>query len=889
MKYSLGRLTRHSGGLPSLLVCISLLALAGLSSGTGVSLQDALDRNWRGAYDILVTSPAQDFGSAQTGGMVDASFISTAGEGGISVRQLEQIRAIPGVEVAAPIGMVGTLRNDSLSPALWVSDVVSGETTVLPKSRVVARVTMTLEDVRTEEPRVLARNVGHIGLESRSGSVDWSPEVLSAVGYPIGFAPLSNEQGFFVPLGQLPDFSASIIAIDPAAERELFGEEGRGFLRSLENAPQQRDLARSARAWMNQVDDVEFLGAWSDIAAMAEGVIPTRQAVPLVVSEKTEKALRMTVRIELASEMPDEVPVSDAAMRDFVEKAQFEPAHEISTDVSGITAPFSSPDLGALWPGSTLGDEGRFLFSEPSTDLLPTLLGRPAYEEFEGGATNTDLKVTPMNVVGPAGELSDDGSMMLHGGDPDVGQTRAYRSPVTPPGGYGFAQAAPAPLGTFDPHQLVDRDQAEVSYVPSGLQPTTPTTILGGADAGQEVLPSLSNLDFITASPGAFTDLAGGEALRGETPIDAVRVRVAGVTSYTADNQEKVADVAAQVAARGLTATVVAGSSAQPIAIYVPQYHVDREGAAGDLGWVTQEWTTLGAAVSVNEAVSDANRDLGTAATIAAGLGYVVASLLQARGLRHTVAVLTLLGWRRRRIVRYLVARQLPALTLILAAAGISALMAPSAARTGFAIVAGLAGLLTIATVRVSLSEPRSRQGTGRSSSSVQSVAAYATRRLGSAPLILGLSIGGGAVLTTIAALSTIALQDQLASAGRTRLAVAVLDTTMASIVTLGAVGAGAAILLLLTGRRLEMRQRAAQERVLVMIGFRASFRRAIVYREELLMTLMIVLTGVVVALLTHLIEPGRTWPISVVAIVATFVVLGRWATSSALPQEEAP
>lgn len=874
--------------LPSALVCAALVGLTGVAAHAERSIDGVLNENWRGSYDILVTPPGQDFGAAQTSGLVDASFISTAGQGGIGIAQVEAIRQVDGVEVAAPIGMVGALRNYALSPVLWVPDPVEdASSSVLDPGRVhVFRMTVELTDARGEIPRPLSKNVGHVALQGRAGNPASDISELMATSDPGGFGSLATDREFYVQLGQFPDFSTGIIAIDPVAEQELLGTEHSGFLRDLRQAPRERDLSVAGEDWIDLVDVDRFLGTETDIFSITQDPTLSRDAVPLVVAEATEGSIEMTLRVEpLLAEVP-ELPTSLSQIRDLTTDAAFgAPVMDVTVDASGITAPFSSPDLLVPWTGTEVPPgEGSVLMSLPSTDLSTALFGRPSYDST-GDRT---FEVNPLDVVGPAGHNVDSAehseTLALQGGDPNIGLTRAYRQATEPSGAQTQAEVLPVPLGTFNLSDLSDPDELAASYVPSGLQPTTPSRISEGPRSGEIVHPAFSNLDFITSPPGAFTDLAGGATLRGDTPVDAVRVRVDGVDTYTPANQERVARIAAQIEDLGLTATIVAGSSPQQVQLWVPLYQPPGSGTTWtDLPPVEQEWTTLGAAVVVDRALTNASRHLAWAAILSVGLGLVATSLLHARGRREEVSALWLLGWRRSAIRRRLAMKQIPGLALITTTAAACLIWADAGLRPTLVALALGAYAVAGASIALAMSSARNRVArSGRKRKPVTSLRSYAARRVTASPLTTALATGGIAVLAMVSGLAVVAWQENLRSAGSTRLATTAIDLTAAAILALGAVGALAALVLLLTGQRIEMRQRATQEATLTRLGFTPRTRRSLLRQEELIMLAMTALAGGAAALALGLFAPDPTYAVAAVGAV-TLIVLGarQWAASS--------
>ncbi len=98
------------------------VSATGMSQLTEVRLTQAVNRNWRGAYDILVTPRSHDAtaGAATTSGLIEPDFLSYGGHGGIGFSDLAAIRRISGVSLAAPVSTVGYVVADSQAPTVLV-------------------------------------------------------------------------------------------------------------------------------------------------------------------------------------------------------------------------------------------------------------------------------------------------------------------------------------------------------------------------------------------------------------------------------------------------------------------------------------------------------------------------------------------------------------------------------------------------------------------------------------------------------------------------------------------------------------------------------------------------------------------------------------------------
>lgn len=84
-----------------------LILIAGVSQATVLTVSQELSHYWRTTYDILVRPQGTRSPIEEKYGLVEANHLSGI-RGGITITQYETIKAIPGVEVAAPIAMLGS-------------------------------------------------------------------------------------------------------------------------------------------------------------------------------------------------------------------------------------------------------------------------------------------------------------------------------------------------------------------------------------------------------------------------------------------------------------------------------------------------------------------------------------------------------------------------------------------------------------------------------------------------------------------------------------------------------------------------------------------------------------------------------------------------------------
>lgn len=141
------------------------------------------------------------------------------------------------------------------------------------------------------------------------------------------------------------------------------------------------------------------------------------------------------------------------------------------------------------------------------------------------------------------------------------------------------------PIGEFS----VGKHKQQLASSPLGIYQLAPVRYIGDDKEKNITLRA-------TATPGSFvsppakgvTNIKTAALVKGEKPIDAIRVKVAGIDGYTKQAAEKIEKVAKEIEEMGFLVTTVAGASPQKLEVEV-------EG----IGLVEESWTTLGAAGNI--------------------------------------------------------------------------------------------------------------------------------------------------------------------------------------------------------------------------------------------------------------------------------------------------
>lgn len=239
-------------------------------------------------------------------------------------------------------------------------------------------------------------------------------------------------------------------------------------------------------------------------------------------------------------------------------------------------------------------------------------------------------------------------------------------------------------VGTYDEARLVqDGGQALVGgYRTEPLTPADPAS--SALLHGQPLLPDSNIAGYLLPAPtmltsldaaSAFTDRSVFDNVSNAAPISAIKVRVAGVHGTDPVSRERVRLVAEAVAtATGLDVDVTVGSSPTTRRIVLPA------GSAGrpELR-LSERWQRKGVVVAVLRAVDRKSLLLFVLVLVVCGVFIANAAAASARAPRTDLATLSCVGWTRGHLLRLLLGE----MAVIGAAAGITgALVSLAAAGT---------------------------------------------------------------------------------------------------------------------------------------------------------------------------------------------------------------
>jgi putative ABC transport system permease protein len=605
---------RVSTGLAALGLLTSTLGFIGLASTsktTEATLRGDIGRAWQTPYDLLVRPPGSATALERSAGLVRPNFLSGL-VGGISMTDLKKVRSSVGVQVAAPIAMLGFID----APTAFSADLTKEITPGLNVFRLSGRITADagLSTYPFTSYLVVDTNAGTL----QAGA---SPEQLQ-----LGTAtlPCPYEQVECVAprlcnstmptadhCGPVPidatwlhnwPLPIGIAGIDPTAENQLAGLDhcvtsGRP-LGPTEGLPVQTVVAPGGQPLPEA--NIPILAASTSFLDESVQIDVSKAGNPERIFTSGPESLAGWRSTESVKVEPDPLYKS---WLDLVSGGSFAGGAIgnllVPGDVSygsagpGLVASPRAPDLSVFTAGNGL-------------DLTPQQIAPlEAADTWFRGVTEHPW-VNQVTATQPAERLNVVGRY-----DP-----RCLR---------GFNPLSGGRLETYAPPTV---------QLP-GNRTLGPTTNPGG---------------YVNSPPLLLTDLAGAafmarpdrwQGSAGDRFISAIRVRVAGTDQPGAVAQARLARVAADIAqATGLLVDIVKGSSPKTIKVDLAPGKFGRPALT-----VSEGWSVKGVAFRFIQAVSAQNLALFVFILLAAMVlvGQVAYTAVKRR--RSEFGVLRAMGW----------------------------------------------------------------------------------------------------------------------------------------------------------------------------------------------------------------------------------------------------
>ena len=658
------------------LLAVVALSASGIQSAAAVVLQQTINANWRGAYEILVTAKGA---ATDVNGLLLPNSLGDA-QHSLTLADVKKVRSLDGVGVAAPIGEI-VVPGFKLASTTMTLPAAAAHANQAPQA---FRITTTYTTNDGLGTRVVSEHSQSVVVdETETGSSATAGTATLTAGPANGIwgifgngvsrpdGPNSTSLLSFQVNDGAPATMAHITLVDPVAEKELLGKAGAFLDPLVKLKPTSSTTSAQLLDWADSTDSAyakAFLNAHRLIGNDAN-----QPAAPLLVSSQPSADLTMHLTVESFGNatlnpdsngfnspylLPSALTAGDAGQL----------VGTSSSDVSSLLNPFANMNASIPWPGTTAP---KATPSGANSELLIQAVGvntpggtskaaRGGYELSAKGFKNPvpDYSTWPASAFA----LSQDGTK------PGYESTYIGTSMLVKNENGILA----VPVGDFSASAAVA--QSALSYVPLGAYQQVSST----TSAGEKLKPNVTGLGVVGARTTAIASVYSAGAWGQMAPVNAIRVRVSGLSLWNATARSKIITVTQEIRDLGLKATIVAGSSPTNVKVRVDDYAFgvsssDQTQKVGTLGQLTQGWSELGAAARADAAVSTASLSiLGIAlASAALLLGAVqFASIPRRRG---QAAVMRETGWTRGRIRKWMFAEEAPG-ALVVFLAGIAAI-----------------------------------------------------------------------------------------------------------------------------------------------------------------------------------------------------------------------
>ena len=624
---------------------LGFVILSGTSQTTTAVLRGDVGQAWNTPYDVLVRPPATATPLERQQGLIRPNFLGAI-TGGITDRQLAAIRAIDGVEVAAPVAIAGELYFLTYQPVDIINDLDSSAISVFRLTQVrtadAGMSTFPASEVTymiaASNGTVLIHNPGAdqtISLTAGGRTLRCDPSVVCIAPHTVCDPPGLGCSG-----ATRSDWTASSVAfgipmviagIDPVAEARLAGLD-------------------------HCLVDGRYLGSLdTPVVHAASGSRLGSIVLPALLSSRTSLDESVAVKVDRIDD-PTLASASSAGL----------------SSLDGWR-PIESRQWTAQDFYQTVFDQlhGGLAFSNSYTP------GDVRYSS--AGSRLTAMTLQPdLSIYSPSqfGESAPPDAL------DDWFRPVAVRASVDYTKGKGTAPIF-NPVGRYNPDCLASFNPLAGGKLETYAPPTV--TLPDGRHLG----PNASLGGYVNAPPSALTNLASIRALEdpsryagspGDAYISAIRIKVSGVDHPGLEAEHRLTTVAAQIKEETqLQVDIVKGASPRQLQIGLPAGKFGRPALI-----VTEPWSAKGVAFVFSRAITEQNLALFYLTLLgAAGLvGQSTYTSVKRR--RREFGMLRAVGWPRWRIALLV---ELELLLVAVVAGAIAALAGgPIATRLGFGV-----------------------------------------------------------------------------------------------------------------------------------------------------------------------------------------------------------
>lgn len=606
------RLSTALSAFGLLAATLGFIVLAATSQTTAAVLRGDIASTWDTPYDLLVRPASSVSALERDQGMVRPNYVTALGAGGITRDQLAAIRAVPSVQVAAPIAIVGFVFWPLEGFAIQLPRPARGSAIQVYRMTFVEVADADSSRFPIEVHYLIVAPDGHLRIDDRTlvGQLTTGGRTVSCA-YPVScWAPDVCFGSRCGPNQDPPSYGLEMLqpvlvaGIDPEAEAALVG-----LNHCLVSG---RYLSRA------------------DAPRPATDQDPPGTRLPALVSNRSFVDASLIGQLERGAD-------STAVLRgeDPSKLVGWRAAGGVTTSVDDLYRTYL-PRIGSEvgeWPPWSVSDVG---YDRSGAGSLIARSVRTDIQAFQ--RQNFRLFGAGEALVLPP-ELQDGWfrQVVQHGYQTTAGNQYWAR------------------VGTYDPSCLPGFTQLAGG---AGLETYAVPKVRLADD--RELRPNRSLAGYLNTPPVVLTILDGAAWLTeptrfhggaGASFISAIRVRVSNLGPAGERAERIIARVAADIHdATGLAVDVVKGSSTRSVSIGLPA------GRFGRPPMQAQEaWSVKGVAIRFARAVTSQNLALFALALVAGTVLIATTAYIAARRRQLEFGVLRALGWPTHRITQLVV------------------------------------------------------------------------------------------------------------------------------------------------------------------------------------------------------------------------------------------
>lgn len=587
------------------IVSAGLTYLIGLSETNKGTIVDNLQQRWSASYDIVVR-PEGSRSITEDKKLLEPNYLSGM-SGGISLEQYEAIKNIPGVEVAAPIAMIG-----------YADYNVNFGNAVLPKDGIYRKVMETSVD-------------NGIGKETVSDSSYFVTDIWNNMNkgpeYGVGSPnPDLTVNSFSLLAGVDPEQEAKLVGVDDAilslGSSRYFEDSDGYFFNEINGGHHEFPIIVNQQSYVDKIEAIYF------------------ERLNIDITEDNANEVMEKVKANGGEEYLDTV---EGEIIDTFSVTGEETFHEFISEMTGVDWETGKVVLSEEEENEEKVEQTDNLEQDKVTSLF---FQQSPIEYQEVASPFADRWPYSYQVV-PV-QNRDDVAIAYR-------NQESYRQPIyleeefidrvrIKPDWIGFYDASKLQISKDPTSELpmeTYRPAAAELVMDSGGNPMNPS---------KQMKPTGDPYSFLTDPPGMLTTIEAAEKILGDNPISAIRIKVAGVSDLSEESQDILEQVAGEIENRtGLITDITLGSSPQLALTYIPGLN-DKS----SIGWIQQPWVNIGSSISIFKETKIGFSSI-VASVIAVAIIYVWASgIVNLLARRKEFAVLLSIGWRPSQLNRLL-------------------------------------------------------------------------------------------------------------------------------------------------------------------------------------------------------------------------------------------